>query len=460
MKALLVNCIDVRNPTEIALKPLGLAYLASYGRRERPGLEAEIVHFLTPEVLKKAKPDFVGISSTTQNYPFAKQYARVAKAAGLPVIMGGTHISVLPKSLSPDMDVAVIEEGEETYVELVDRIADGGLAPDRLRDVLGVAYRDASGQIVETGRRPAIAPLDKLPYPDRELIYPDPTHANLHIMSSRGCPYTCSFCSSAGVWDSARLFSAPYVVEEIRYLVERWAPTHISFWDDLFIASRERLKEISELVLQAGLHKKTKFSVTCRANLVDSELVGYMKRMNVTDVSMGLESGSATTLSYLKGEAASPEANTRAVRVLNDGGINTIGSLIIGSPAETEETLAESLEFLRRIPLLKVGVFMLTPLPGTKVWREAEEMGLVSDDMDFGVLAMDKGPQRIVMAKNLTRKQLERWHAKFLRTAKLKYYRGLLTKAARNPGQILPSLARKKNALWERMMTQAAAMSG
>ncbi|MCA9773567.1 MAG: radical SAM protein [Myxococcales bacterium] len=459
MKALLVNAINIHNPTEIALKPLGLAYLASYGAQQRPGLTHAITHALTPEVLRREKPDFVGISSTTQNYPFAVAYARLAKQAGLPVMMGGTHISVLPESLSPHMDVAAIEEGEESYVELVDLLADGKWGPEAFRKVRGIAYREEDGTVVTTPRRPVIDPLDKLPYPDRELIYPDLEHANLHIMSSRGCPYTCSFCSSAGVWDSARLFSASYVVEEIRYLVERWKPTHISFWDDLFVASRERLKEISEHVVAAGLHTRTKFSVTCRANLVDADLVQYLKRMNVTDVSMGLESGNERALRYLKGEAASPETNFRAVRLLNEAGINTIGSLIVGSPDETAEDLEKTYQFLKAVPLRRVGVFILTPLPGTKVWRDAEEMGLVSADMDFSVLAMDRGPNQIIMSKHLTRKQLQRVHKRMARLAKRKYYGGLLSKAKAHPGQILPSLLRKGNQLRDRLLTEMSAMN-
>lgn len=443
MRLLLVNVINPKRQVETSLRPLGLAYLASSLRADRADLELEITHTCSSRLLDRFRPHMVGLSSVTQNFGLAARYARMCKDFGAYVIAGGVHITMLPESLTRDMDAGVLGEGEETMVEVVRLLAEGNAGGADLKKVKGVVFHDPGGGIQSTGRRPLIDPLDRIPYPARDLLYR--RTGNIYLVSSRGCPFDCRFCASSSFWAKARSFSAGYVLDEIRSVAEAYRPSHISFWDDLFAADRKRLGEIAEGVNADGIAGRIAFSATCRAELVDEEIVGQLKGMNVVQVSMGLESGSNRILKSLKGGGASVEKNGRAVKLLVGAGIRPVGSFVIGAPEETVEDLERTLAFIREMPLARVGVFVLTPLPGTDLWNEAKAAGLVHDTMNWDDLAidLDHNPRKIIMASRIPRRTLLRWYARLRREARRKSFKSRMTRFLRAPGS-LPASARRR----------------
>ena len=452
MRLLLVNVINPKRPIETSLRPLGLAYLASSLRADRAGLELEISHTCSMRLLERFRPHIVGLSSVTQNFGLAADYARMCKAFGAYVIVGGVHITMLPESLTRDMDAGVLGEGEETMVEIVRLLAEGNAGGADLSSVKGVVFHDPDGGIRTTGKRPLIDPLDRIPFPARDLLYQ--RTGNIYLVSSRGCPFDCRFCASSRFWAKARSFSAGYVLDEIRSVAETYRPAHISFWDDLFTADRRRLGEIAKGVIADGITARIAFSATCRAELVDEEIVGRLKEMNVVQVSMGLESGSDRILKSLKGEGASVIKNGRAVRLLAEAGIRPVGSFIIGSPEETVEDLARTLAFIREMPLARVGVFVLTPLPGTDLWDEAKAAGKVSDAMNWGDLAIDlnDNPRKIIMASRISRRALLRWYARLRREARRKLFKFRVERFLRAPGSLPASLRRRLSVMKEHLV--------
>ncbi len=443
MRVLLVNAIDQSRGIESLFPPLGLGYLAAWLRERVEGVEVRVVDDGVEHEIDAFRPNVVGISAVSQNYGTAQRHARLAKTRGLPVVVGGVHISMLPASLSSEMDVGVIGEGEETLVELLGALAGGSFDRERLSAIPGVVYRDGDGELALTPPREPFEPLDRLPLPARDLLAV-PHGGTCHLFSSRGCPYRCVFCASSRLWPRARALSAEYVVREIGTLAKRYAPRQIVFYDDLFVLDRRRLRSIVELVEAERIGERVEFAVSVRANLVDEEVADLLKRMNVTAVSMGLESGCETTLAFLKPHVT-VEDNRRAVSLLDRMGFAVNASFVIGSPDESRAEIEETLRFIENAPLNLAETYILTAYPGTPVWDYALERGLVFDDMDWGRLALgvEDASSFVHLSRRLTREELFGLYRAAQRLAKWKRRSSLARQAWRNPRRVVPFLVRR-----------------
>jgi len=208
-------------------------------------------------------------------------------------------------------------------------------------------------------------------------------------------------------------------------LYEKYNVKVISFYDDLFIISPQRLADITELLKKEGLHGKVKFTCSCRSNLVNGNTAKLLKDMGVVSVGLGLESGSRRILDYLKGESASVEHNINAVKILKENGIAVNASFVIGSPDETESEMMETYDFIKKNKLGLVDIYVLMPLPGTPVWQYALERKLVSEDMDWAKLNVNfeiNHKRSIVVSELYTREQMYGFYKKF---RKLRLYTNL-----------------------------------
>ena len=382
--------------------PLWPCYLAAYVEKYLgPGkFEFRILNDGIEKELASYKPDLVAISSVSYNYNFAKEYARIAKSFGLPVIIGGIHISYLPQCLTKDMDVGCIGEGEETFLELMRYYLEhGDFNPHGLGEIKGIVYY-CKDELVKTPDRPFLRPLDMVPHPKRSLKGYQHTDT---ILTARGCPYRCVFCSTSRFWDKVRYASPEYVMEEIQELIENGTKI-IKIYDDLFTFNKKRLKQIVDAIILNGFHRRVSFTCWCRADTVDPELVETIKSMNIVSVEMGLESGCERTMKYLKGNGIIAK-NWRAIELLKDAGIQANASFIIGVPDETEEEILQTYNFINKSRLDTVTVNTLTPFPGTPVWDYATKRNLVSDDMDWdslsGIILSEKlSQEKVKLMKN------------------------------------------------------------
>jgi len=424
MRLLLVNCLNLDEGMRVAENSgehLGILYLASSLRQNfsECDLNIRVSYSLNDSLLDEYKPDIVGLSSVSQNYYVAQRYAQVCKKHGITVMIGGVHISTLPHTLSKDMDVGIMYEGEQTIIDLIQLfLQKKEFLKDNLRTIKGLVFYD-NESLVKTERRNPIKNLDSLAFPARELY----NHPKRGILTSRGCPYDCTFCFSKPFWGKPRFFSAEYVIKEINEVFEKFKVTKISFYDDLFIADLQRFKKIVLYIRESGLHKKMSFSCTVRPNLVTEEMAILLKSMNVTNVFMGIESGNQRILKYLKKDACSVEQNYAAIKILKKYGIITDAGFIIGSPDETTKEIMDTYRFIRKSGIDFISPLILTPLPGTPIWEFAKIKGFVSDNMDWSILREEfdeMAARHIVLSEKINRNELYRLYMLFKREQKRK----------------------------------------
>jgi anaerobic magnesium-protoporphyrin IX monomethyl ester cyclase len=393
--------------------PLGLASIAGYLKQYGAPMEITLLDSNCQDIYKDYEPaDLVGIGAVTQDIKHAIRFAEFVKSQGnVPVILGGVHITTY-RVLPTPFDVGVVGEGEETMLELV-RLEK--FSPDALKGVRGVCYNE-KGCTVFTEPRPLIAPLDIIPIPDREIanldyylikrqVIPYYFGRTLTMMTSRGCPFNCAFCSTRIHWQKFRAFSAERVIEEIELLIGKYNAEIIHIFDDLFIADKKRLSEIHRLIVERGINKKVKFMCLVRSDIIDDVTMQMLKEMNVVITGIGMESGSPGILEYLKRRTTTIEDNRRAIELANRYKIPTMGSFMLGNPNETEDELLETLKFIRSYrytPFLIPLPYISTAFPGTEFWNYAKEKGVNVEDFNHIVMDIPDNPEPLKKAPLLT----------------------------------------------------------
>jgi len=375
---------------------LGILILAAVARNE--GFDCTVVDAsalaLTQDVLLERlegiRPDILCISSTTLGIRNAGSLAAEAKRMipSLKVVVGGPHITAAPLETMERFsafDIAVIGEGELTLDELLLALSSG----NSLSAVQGLIFREGN-DLIDTGRRPFIRDLDSLPFPAWDLLEQFPNRylpAPFKVMklpaailvTSRGCPNKCIFCDRSVFGSSCHGYSAEYVVKQMSELYHRYGIREFSFEDDTFITFRNRLKEICERLIELRLD----ISWTClgRVNHVTAENLRLMRKAGCWQISFGIESGSAEILTLINKRVTLDQVR-QAVLLSREAGIRSKGFFIIGHPGETHDSIRTTIDFALELPLDDISVSLMTPFPGTELYRRAAEFG--EFDPDWG----------------------------------------------------------------------------
>jgi anaerobic magnesium-protoporphyrin IX monomethyl ester cyclase len=348
---------------------------------------------ITDEI-KRSKPDAVGISC-----PFSCQSDNAHKVADLvkeydadvPVIMGGAHPSALPKRVLQDqnVDYVVIGEGELTMLNLLKTLSKGV----SFNEIDGFAYKE-DGKIVINPKKRFIEDPDSLPFPARHLLpmkeYFDAKASHgpelmrspfTSMITSRGCPFNCVFCSIHTIWGHKwRPRSPDNVLLEIEHLIDVYKIREIHFEDDNLTLDKKRMEKICDLILDRGLDIRWFTPNGVAIWTLDKNLLEKMKKSGCYKLSFGIESGCPQTLKFIK----KPINLTRVrqvIRSANDVGIWTHGFFVIGFPYETKEAIYETLKFAVGSDLDFASFFIATPFPGTELLEIDKKEGLIENDL-------------------------------------------------------------------------------
>jgi radical SAM superfamily enzyme YgiQ (UPF0313 family) len=378
------------------MPPLGLASMAAF--LERRGTGTDIVDCyarpdsdrLIRDLLLDRRPALLGLSCTTSSFLDAVRIARLAKEAlpGIRTVFGGPHVSALGERLFadyPEMDLAVVGEGEEALAELAER---GG---EDAASVRGVIHRGGEGGAAAfTGRRERGVELDSLPFPAYEKLagYPHayklpifnyPRTPNTSCISSRGCPYACSYCDRSVFRRTFRFNSADYLYEHLRYLRERFGIRHVNFYDDQFTFDRKRVEAFADRMIARppGLT----FNCAVRAEHVDEALVRRLKEAGCWMMSLGIETGDAALLARHR---QNPDLDMLAdrIRTIKRAGLRTKGLLMIGLPGETGESVRRSMDYVFSLPVDDFNLAKFTPFPGSPIYGKIREFGTFDEDWE------------------------------------------------------------------------------
>lgn len=414
--------------------PLGLGYIAAYLKKYSHFDDIEIIEAEIDVVSKilKSKPDIVGFTSVTPTYQQVSEISReVKEKLKVPTIIGGPHITAIPYTLSHDFDVGVYGEGEITVFEIMKVFLEyGSLESKYLQNIDGIAYHN-NGEVEVTKPRKLIEPLDLIPHPTRELFdmdrYLQPSDAltcgelmkGTTLLTSRGCPYNCSFCQVTKNWKKPRFHSPQYVIDEIKYLVDTYKIEGLNIIDDLFIANKHRLEQFVDLLIKEGLDQKLRFTVNGRANLINDDILILLKKMNVELIALGLESMSEPVLGFLKGNTVTVEQNIAAVDLINKYDMAVSGLFMIGTPGETKEDMIKTLNYIKETRWGHCHISITTPLPGTELWDIAKQRELVDEyniNWDaFNAEPLSNPAENFYMCENVTQTQFIKIYKKFRR---------------------------------------------
>ncbi|HET6317288.1 MAG TPA: radical SAM protein, partial [Chloroflexota bacterium] len=331
------------DPHELAVMkpypPLGLLYVSSHLKSRGLSVDLFDTTFARPADLeahlRSTQPPVVGIYSNLMTRGAALHAARVAKEVGSFVVLGGPDpANYLDEYLSRGADVVVIGEGEVTLEELLTR----GTAD--LSQVHGIAYRDANGSIVRTEPRAMIADLDAQPFPDRAAI---DQHAyvrvwrehhgqgSVSLITARGCPFTCTWCSHAVFGYSHRRRSPANVVDEVQHIVDTYQPDLLWYADDVFTINHKWLFEYAAQLERRAL--KVPFETISREDRLNEEVVQTLARMGCSRLWIGAESGSQKVLDAMK-RRTDAERVKSMVHLLQRYGISVGMFIMLGYEGE------------------------------------------------------------------------------------------------------------------------------
>ncbi len=372
--------------------PIGLLSIAAFV--EKAGHEVFVHDCLGPEAEHGIKknvdailellPDLVGFSATTSSFLNANELAEKIKSENpkITTVCGGVHVSAIGAKLLSDFqnfDFLCQGEGEQTLKELA-----AGNDPSSIR---GLIWRNGKETVVNEPRA-HLKDLDTMPFPAYEKLKGFPKGYNLPLFSyvqfpgatmitSRGCPYQCSFCDRSVFKRGFRYNSATYIYEHIEYLHKRFGVRHINIYDDLFTANRRRITELCHLLVVKPLG--INFNCAVRVGHTDDDLLRMLKNAGCLMVSLGIESADEAMLDRHK-SGVTLEQVKDTVKRIQVVGLRAKGLFMMGLPGETKETIKKTSDFIINLGLDDMNMSKFTPFPGAPVWETIEEEGTFNND--------------------------------------------------------------------------------
>lgn len=393
-------------------------------------------------VVSGFEPDIVGITINTFQTKSAKEISRCIKEVNrkIFVVVGGPHPSALKTKIFNDfpyVDIAVIGEGEHTFIEIVEG--------KNLEEIKGICHDHKINE-----PRPLAKNLNYIPLPNLDLVgfnedkfvgaHPVGARPTMYIMASRGCPFQCTFCNKSVWGNTVRLRKPELIIEEIKWLHEKYGIKEIFFQDDTFNLNREWAEKVFTLIIDNRLNKNIIYKTPFRANerLVDKELLELAKEAGFWLIFYGVESGNQEMLNRMKKGLTIQELK-RAFELTHSVGLKTIGSFIIGMPGENRETIKDTFSLLKELKPYVAGCSVTTPFSDTEFEKTVVEKGhLLERNYDHY-----RYGKCVVRTDELTKEDLEYYALKSAHIAKTtqlrdpEYFKKLIIDCFRNPAKIV-----------------------
>ncbi len=406
--------------------PLGIAYLAGvlrqvcevrvldaavegHGHEERAGagyLRYGLGFDEIEQRIVEAKPDLVGISCIfSSQFQNTLEVARRAKKVSPEIVtmVGGSHPTFLseqilsgnnesgPTARSP-IDFIVRGEGEFALRDLIEALGKGQ-SPET---VPGLAWAE-DGRYRESGLRAPFPELDQIPFPARDLFPREKYHRIslpmgivykqrpfMNLITSRGCPYRCAFCSSTNFWGNKyRTRSAANVLTEMDELVGKYGIREFKFFDDNLSANPGRAKELFRGMIERKFNVSWNTPNGIHVANLDEEMLDLMKQSGCYELTLAVESGDPGVLKDIIHKPTDLGQVERAARLIRQKGMGSYGFFIIGFPGETKAQIQNTLDFSRKLDLDRISCFIANPLPGTELYEICREKGYIDKSYRF-----------------------------------------------------------------------------
>ncbi|MDP3286579.1 MAG: radical SAM protein [Desulfobacterales bacterium] len=422
MKILLINP-PARKPEyqSIVVPPLGLLYVAAH--LKSAGFDVSVKDAFAESMdwaqfaayIRDEKPEVLCIGGMSPVIDTVFKAIKIARPNTRFIVMGGPHASLYRQSVfdqCPEVDYVVTGEGEETATALMKALEAGAT----VAGIAGVVSKS-----IINDDRPLISDIDALHNPDRSLVpnnlyrYPLLKYRQATtMMTSRGCPYGCTFCDKSTFGSTWRARSVENILTEIDEIINRYQIRSVIFYDDLFTVKKERVTGLCEEILRRGY----KFDWKCegRVNLVDSEVMRLMRRAGCSMIAYGVESANRIGLDYLN-KNISVDQIIRAFEMTRQAGIRTMAYFILGIPVETYEDELNTIALAKKIRATYAQFSILSPYYGTKVYDDAIKKGWYAEVDAHN--PMDKDLKRpVILSDNWDEEKLKR----ILKTAHREFY--------------------------------------
>lgn len=391
MKVLFVNPPQTASKYKfmgVIAPPLGIAYMAGVLQENHIDVEildasAEDMDFKDVEKeLLKRKPDLVALTALTPTIGRALETAQVVKET-LPdsiVVMGGYHptFNFIETLEDENVDIVIRGEGEYIMLNLVQALEN----QSSLHDVKGIVFEDKnSKEIVVNPEAPLIQDLDELPFPALNLLpmkkyrlLDMDTHMTTMI-TTRGCPMQCSFCSSAAMHGKKiRERSVENIVDEIEYLKTNYDINTIAFMDDTFTLKKRKVMAICDEILKRNI--EIMWGCTSRVDTLDEKLLKKMKEAGCITIFIGVESADQQQLDNMCKNTTIAKIEN-AFKIAHKLKIRTIASVALGMPGDTKEIMNKTVKFVHKLKPNYAIYSLATPYPGTRFYKEAFEKNLI-----------------------------------------------------------------------------------
>lgn len=367
--------------------PLGLAYLASFV--EQKGYRVKILD-MDPlgisfsdlnHVIKEESPELVGISFMTNQYGNALKVAKVSKGVHeeVPVVVGGNHVSAIPEEIMENefVDFAVVGEGEITFLQLVESL-DKGI--NDWKEIDGLVFKE-NGNIIRNRNRDLIADLDKLPFPkwddfpieaySEKILGAQEELPVFSILTSRGCPGKCAFCSSHTVFTRKfRKRSAENIFEELQYLEDKFDARHFNFVDDTLTVDKQQVHDLCDLLIKN--QKDYRWLANARVNTVDQKLLRKMYYAGCRNICFGVESGDPVVREKI-GKRISEDEIRNAHKWAKDAGLIVSTFFMVGNIGETWDSIDQTIALAKELRSDHPSCSIATPYPDTQFMEKAEK---------------------------------------------------------------------------------------